>query len=34
MPYKKWIKEYNKEFKPSFYLFATTGTGTFILQIS
>ena len=38
MPYKKWIKEYNKEFKPSFYLFATTGAGTLyppnILNIS
>ena len=27
MPYEKWIKEYNKELKPSFDLFATTSAG-------
>ena len=26
-PYQKWIKEYNKELKPSYYLFATGGAG-------
>ena len=38
MPYEKWIKEYNKELKPSFYLFATGGAGALyppnILNIS
>ena len=27
MPYQKWIKKYNKESNPSFYLFATGGAG-------
>ena len=38
MPYQKWEKEYNKELKPSFYLFATGGAGALyppnILNIS
>ena len=28
LPYKKWIKQYKYELSPSFYLLATTGSGT------